>query len=84
MQRTEGQSDQSSHIHPRIGAAEGAAECADALSSLEEGWRAAAEEGSEEAAAQWEALALREAEAARTLAEAAARKAVRARTYDAR
>ena len=65
-------------------AAEGAAECADALSSLEEGWRAAAEEGSEEAAAQWEALALREAEAARTLAEAAARKAVRARTYDAR
>ena len=69
------------HIHrwPRV--ARASAQVADALQAIEEGWRAAAEEGGAEAAEQWVG-AVAESEQARAEAEAAATKAAKARRYD--
>lgn len=69
------------HIHPRVGAAEGAAEIADELHAQAEGWRAAAEEGDAEAAARAE-MAQEAAEAARVEAMVASAKLDKARKYD--
>ena len=69
------------HIHPRSGAAEGAAERVAACQAWEEEERAAMEEGSDGAVERWEA-AVAEREMAEVEAAAAAAKEVRAHAYD--
>lgn len=69
------------HIHPRIGAAEGAAERVAACQAWEEAERAAMEEGGDGAIERWEA-AVAEREMAEVEAAAAAAKEARAHAYD--